>query len=116
MPTLETVDARGLVGPELYRRLVTKAAAIGPDWFGRSEAERAVDGAIGFLVKVGREGSEGQRPTRVEDLGWHAFLLFTREYAEFCHRTAGRFIHHAPDDDGDCGEVGCGAGRPPDTI
>jgi hypothetical protein len=32
------------------------------------------------------------------DLGWHAFILYTAEYAAFCDRVAGRFIHHSPDD------------------
>lgn len=27
---------------------------------------------------------------------WHAFILFTKLYAEFCETVAGRFIHHFP--------------------
>jgi hypothetical protein len=27
---------------------------------------------------------------------WHAFILFTREYAEFCQDAFGMFIHHVP--------------------
>ena len=27
---------------------------------------------------------------------WHAHILFTRQYAEFCHAVYGRFIHHDP--------------------
>ena len=33
----------------------------------------------------------------VDDL-WHTFLLFTREYQEFCNAVAGSFIHHEPND------------------
>jgi predicted methyltransferase len=29
---------------------------------------------------------------------WHTFLLFTRLYARFCNRVAGRFLHHTPAD------------------
>lgn len=32
------------------------------------------------------------------DIGWHTFILYTREYAAFCAKLAGHFIHHAPDD------------------
>lgn len=33
---------------------------------------------------------------------WHAFIIHTREYQDFCNKAAGRFIHHAPDrSDGD---------------
>jgi 2-polyprenyl-3-methyl-5-hydroxy-6-metoxy-1,4-benzoquinol methylase len=27
---------------------------------------------------------------------WHTFLLFTRDYVEFCHQYFGFYIHHAP--------------------
>jgi hypothetical protein len=32
------------------------------------------------------------------DWMWHTLLLFTREYAEFCDRHFGFFIHHVPDE------------------
>ena len=27
---------------------------------------------------------------------WHTFILFTKEYAEYCHSKYGRFLHHRP--------------------
>jgi hypothetical protein len=30
------------------------------------------------------------------DWMWHTFLLFTRDYADFCHEHFGFFIHHVP--------------------
>jgi len=27
---------------------------------------------------------------------WHTFVLFTKEYAAFCQRYFGQFLHHAP--------------------
>jgi hypothetical protein len=27
---------------------------------------------------------------------WHQFILFTREYQDFCNRYFGKFIHHSP--------------------
>lgn len=33
--------------------------------------------------------------TRVDQV-WHEFVLFTREYAAFCSRHVGRFMHHSP--------------------
>jgi hypothetical protein len=32
---------------------------------------------------------------RIDDM-WHTFILHTRDYAEFCHRYFGHFIHHDP--------------------
>lgn len=30
------------------------------------------------------------------DLGWHNFILHTRDYADFCQQCFGHFIHHEP--------------------
>ena len=27
---------------------------------------------------------------------WHTFIIFTKEYSEFCEQVAGQFIHHVP--------------------
>jgi hypothetical protein len=35
-------------------------------------------------------------PSPTIDDAWHEFILFTREYAEFCKKNCGRFIHHEP--------------------
>src|SRR5690348_3656257 len=35
-------------------------------------------------------------PSRIIDDAWHAFILDTRAYEEFCGRAFGRFLHHAP--------------------
>lgn len=31
------------------------------------------------------------------DQMWHVFLLYTRDYADFCQRHFGEFLHHQPD-------------------
>ena len=28
---------------------------------------------------------------------WHTFILFTKDYARFCHDITGAFIHHVPE-------------------
>lgn len=35
-------------------------------------------------------------PSQIVDEAWHAFILFTRDYQEFCHRGFGRYLHHTP--------------------
>lgn len=35
-------------------------------------------------------------PSQVVDDAWHAFILFTRGYDQFCLRAFGRFLHHTP--------------------
>lgn len=34
--------------------------------------------------------------TKLIDEMWHTFILFTREYHEFCLKHFGRYIHHGP--------------------
>jgi hypothetical protein len=35
-------------------------------------------------------------PSQVVDDAWHEFILFTRQYQQFCQRGLGRFLHHTP--------------------
>ena len=35
-------------------------------------------------------------PSQVVDDAWHAFILFTRNYEQFCRKAFGRFLHHTP--------------------
>ena len=35
-------------------------------------------------------------PSKVVDVAWHEFILFTREYKQFCDDAFGRFLHHRP--------------------
>ncbi len=35
-------------------------------------------------------------PLLIIDEMWHNFVLFSREYMEYCHDCFGRYIHHAP--------------------
>lgn len=35
-------------------------------------------------------------PSQVVDDMWHDFILYTRNYAQFCRRAFGGFLHHTP--------------------
>jgi hypothetical protein len=37
-------------------------------------------------------------PSRVVDYSWHAFILDTASYRDFCDRAYGRFLDHFPED------------------
>ena len=38
-------------------------------------------------------------PSTGIDLFWHEFILYTKQYHDFCDRTCGYFFHHEPFDD-----------------
>jgi hypothetical protein len=35
-------------------------------------------------------------PSQAVDAAWHEFILFTRNYRDFCSKALGRFLHHTP--------------------
>ncbi|ANZ42335.1 hypothetical protein BBK82_46890 [Lentzea guizhouensis] len=62
------------------------------------EADRIITDMLSFLTVCAANPHQRFRPSRQVDLGWHQFILNTHDYAEFCERVAGRFIHHVPDE------------------
>jgi hypothetical protein len=67
----------------------------------RAEAELLFEDVRRWLWLAGR--MEDRHSSLFVDAGmllfdemWHAFVLFTREYAEFCEQYVGRFCHHTP--------------------
>ncbi|GGP36773.1 glycine-rich domain-containing protein [Saccharothrix coeruleofusca] len=77
----------------LVQQLINEHAGMTGD-----EATRIVDATTAFL-KVCADNPNGHfRPSRRVDLGWHQFILNTTDYAEFCERVAGRFLHHVPEE------------------
>ncbi|WP_245848581.1 glycine-rich domain-containing protein [Lentzea kentuckyensis] len=81
----------------LFNRLV--ARVVNDEGHDRELAERIVDQALVFLKACAVNDGLPLAPSRLVDLGWHTFILHTRDYADFCERIAGRFIHHVPTDD-----------------
>ncbi|MFA6065649.1 MAG: hypothetical protein WC707_00525 [Candidatus Babeliaceae bacterium] len=49
-------------------------------------------------VKTKGDVGMGMYSKHVDNL-WHTFILFTHEYAEFCNKYFGHFIHHMPKTD-----------------
>lgn len=107
-PSVTTSD-RFAVDSQFRSRLVARiendfefcarvsAEIEGPDR--TSIAERILDQALGFLAVVADSPGVSYSPSPLVDIGWHNFILYTREYAEWCTNAAGRFIHHTPFDE-----------------
>lgn len=63
-------------------------------------AERILDQALGYLKLASSKPEGHYSPSPLVDIGWHTFILYTREYGKFCRDlTGGRFIHHEPTDE-----------------
>jgi hypothetical protein len=49
-----------------------------------------------FLVYAKSGHRQISMPSQVVDDLWHEFILYTREYDEFCKKAFGQFFHHTP--------------------
>ncbi|URM99322.1 hypothetical protein LUW76_36120 [Actinomadura madurae] len=97
-------EPKRLISADLFGRLVARIAS--ESRISTAEAERVLTQALGFLKACALNPGAGLAPSKSVDVGWHTFVLYTREYAEFCYRVAGRFIHHTPDDQSYTGNGG----------
>ncbi|GLW29072.1 glycine-rich domain-containing protein [Actinoplanes regularis] len=91
------IDGRSLIPAGLFARLAERIAAEHPE-LAPGMPDRILDQALAFLGTCS-VATEPVGPSEAVDIGWHTFILYTTEYAEFCNRVAGRFIHHVPNDD-----------------
>ncbi|MER6829783.1 hypothetical protein ABT352_27640 [Streptosporangium sp. NPDC000563] len=91
-------STRLLITPELFDHLTARIKIDHPAHADR--AEQIMEQALSFLTACGARPGARLAPSAIVDIGWHTFLMYTREYAEFCQRIAGRFIHHTPDTPG----------------
>ena len=93
------VTGRSLIDPALFERLASRI--VGEHDVERGLAERTMDQALAFLAACARNTGSPLAPSDLVDIGWHTFVLHTRDYAAFCERIAGRFLHHVPTEDHD---------------
>ncbi|WP_228181866.1 glycine-rich domain-containing protein [Streptomyces anulatus] len=84
-----------LIAPELRTDLITMVREDYWPEMTDDQGRRGVDQVAAFLA-VAASTTERATPSLRVDLFWHAFVLHTRRYAEFCDALGG-FIHHVPD-------------------
>ncbi|MET9478729.1 hypothetical protein [Streptomyces sp. NPDC006638] len=98
-------SGRTVAGEELFEsltRFVVVHNGQSPD-----RAERIADQAVAFVVAAAT-ATVPMLPSDDVDLGLHALVLHTKEYADLCQRFAGRFLHHNPKPGG--------GGRDPEMV
>jgi hypothetical protein len=90
---LKDSTGRDLVSEDLFDQLVSRIER--EQGFAVDLASRIVNQALAFLA-ASAESPVPLSPSHLVDFGWHAFILHTKEYAAFCDRVAGHFLHHDP--------------------
>lgn len=93
-----TTDPATLVDPEVTGRLVRRITADHPE-ISEAAARRSVGQAAAFIAASGRAPGQSLAPSQLVDYAWHAFILHTVDYARFCERVVGAFVHHVPTDE-----------------
>jgi hypothetical protein len=64
---------------------------------GRKDAALVSRGLRQFFIAHLMSGKKYvSMPSQIADDLWHEFILYTREYQEFCKRAFGGFLHHTP--------------------
>ncbi|MFJ7968360.1 glycine-rich domain-containing protein [Streptomyces sp. NPDC096324] len=95
-----TTDPMTLLDPEVAERLAHRVVTDHPE-ISADTARRIVGQAAAFIAASGQQPGQNLAPSALVDFGWHAFVLHTVDYAAFCERTVGRFVHHIPTGDED---------------
>lgn len=103
-------DPATLVDPAMMERL---AARITKDHTGTDlpTARRIIGQTAAFLAAGAALPLIALSPSKPVDVGWHTWILHTVDYAAFCDRIAGRFIHHVPTPEGESSGGGPEAAR-----
>jgi hypothetical protein len=92
-------DSRSFISPELWERQVTLLVRDNP--VDTVMAERLLGQAIAYLITAMEKWGQGLElgVGALVDLAVHTLILDTRNYAEFCQRYHGEFLHHVPEID-----------------
>ena len=64
-------------------------------------AEAVMAETLGF-IELAASVDESVAPSKLVDVGWHHFILFTRDHVDYCAGLGG-YVHHVPDRPGDGG-------------
>lgn len=85
-----------LLDEVFWERLISRITSNHPD-IERDLAEMILNETLAFL-QLAAVAKGCYSPSPKVDIGWHEFMLYTKEYAAFCQEHAGEFIHHEPFD------------------
>jgi hypothetical protein len=85
-----SVPALGYRNRDVVERLVKKLGLT------TDAATLLFADTLKFLSLAAFNEGHGLVPPKAIDDAWHHFLLFTKDYAEFCEEYFGTFLHHVP--------------------
>lgn len=94
-PTLSVEDTRAALQKECFDFIADRLVHV-EGWAPRA-ANTVVEQYRNFLFLNKKYGDTFELPpSREIDEAWHAHILHTERYHEFCERVFGRYLHHRP--------------------
>lgn len=76
----------------LDQRLAARLPELSPD-----QREQVFGGLRDYFQLCNNAGRRMvAMPSQAVDDAWHEFILFTRQYDQFCRNAFGHFLHHTP--------------------
>ncbi|MEU9707968.1 hypothetical protein AB0E21_05030 [Streptomyces sp. NPDC047967] len=97
------LSARTLVSPEFFTRLSSRVVQLNE--LDPGLADRITEQTLAYLATCAQKpaGAPSLGMSPLVDLGWHAFMEYTRQYDEFFSANGWPKVHHNPCDrpDGD---------------
>lgn len=94
----KSLGNKELLDDQTWNR-ITKKIEGQYDGIDSEMSERILDQTLGFLSLISKDKEHMYSPSQLVDKGWHTFILYTKEYSDFCDNIAGQYIHHSPNDD-----------------
>ncbi len=82
---------------ESYEAPFLKERLLGKVFITEDSYEKSFSEFKRYLVLLMLGHKNIPMTSRSVDIIWHQFILFTKEYHEFCNRFFGRYLHHIPE-------------------
>jgi hypothetical protein len=80
-----------------FSPVIIKRVKAQHDYLSDKDMKKVVEATRDYFYICNQaKGKMVAMPSEIVDVLWHEFLLFTREYQEFCQKGIGRFLHHTP--------------------
>lgn len=88
-PVVSQLPHKQLIDEPLWERIVRRI--VKNHGVERDLAERILDQALAYLTLRARDPEDLYSPSRLVDIGWHAFMLYSRPYAAWCKQELRRY-------------------------
>lgn len=100
LPITAKIKQRGrerFIDDHRFPSLISKAVLDSYPHLSTAQVQQVLLGLKQYFQLCNHAGRQlVAMPSQVVDVAWHAYILSTRQYQQFCQNAFGRFLHHTP--------------------